>query len=219
MRWGGSSAFVADAKAESKGNALLDMLVKKGVITKEEEIQVRTDWEKEMAAQIERQDKTRVANWIDEMKWYGDGRLRYECFDNADQSNKNDRTRFRYCSRLGVDFKYVDWAKLGLRLASGGGEPVSGNQSMDNPFNREEIRIDPAYVTSPPAVSPRVPPRPRRKALRPISATRPGNPAGVALRASTSTTSIYSTRAARTASTCSACRPTPCSSSEVTHAK
>jgi hypothetical protein len=117
------------------------------VLTKEEAAQVKAEWDKELSAQIERQDKTKVASWIDEMKWYGDLRLRYEYFDNADQSNKNDRTRFRYRLRLGVDFKYVDWAKLGLRLASGGEDPVSSNQSMDNTFSRDEIRIDLAYVT------------------------------------------------------------------------
>ncbi|MDO8785464.1 MAG: hypothetical protein Q7J12_04525, partial [Syntrophales bacterium] len=58
--------------AESQQDALLDLLIKKGTITKEEAGKVKTEWDKQLAAQIEKQDKMKVAKWIDAVKWSGD---------------------------------------------------------------------------------------------------------------------------------------------------
>ena len=88
--WGGI------AVAQDKGNVLLDLLIKKGMITQEEAAQVKTDWDKQLATAIEKQDKTKVAGWIDSMKWYGDLRLRAE---------------------FGLGMTMRAWATIGLRLA------------------------------------------------------------------------------------------------------
>ena len=140
--------------AFSSSDALLKKLVEKKVLTQEEADQLKSELKKEDAQTEQLFDKVKVADWLTEMKWSGDLRLRYEYFDNEDQTNpagatnnKNDRTRFRFRLRLGMEMKFQDWAKLGLRLASGGEDPVSANQSFQDTFSRKELRIDAAYVT------------------------------------------------------------------------
>jgi hypothetical protein len=133
--------------AADKGDALLDLLIKKGTITQEEAAQVKAEWDNQLAATITKQDKTKVAGWIDEMKWSGDLRLRAEFFDNEDQTSTIDRWRYRFRLRFGLETKFQDWATLGLRLATGGEDPVSSNQSFQDTFSRKSIGLDLAYVT------------------------------------------------------------------------
>jgi hypothetical protein len=146
--WGVGLVFAWATSSFGQANdALLDLLVRKGIITQQEMKELKQELDADLQRQLERSNKTKVASWIDEMRWSGDLRLRYEYFDNDDQSNESDRTRFRYRARLGLETKFQDWAKMGLRFATGGEDPVSSNQSFDNTFNRDEFRIDLAYVT------------------------------------------------------------------------
>ena len=134
----------------ASSDALLNKLVQKGVLTQEEANQLRKDLDKEEAQTADLYAKTKVASWIEEMRWSSDLRLRYEFIDNADQAGspaKSDRTRFRYKLRLGLETKFQEWAKIGLRFATGGEDPVSITQSMQDTFSRKEFRIDLAYVT------------------------------------------------------------------------
>lgn len=128
-------------------NAILDLLERKGLITSEEAAQARKYYEKQQAEAVAKYDKTQMGSWIDQMKWSSDFRLRYEYLDNADQANKNDRTRFRYRLRLGFETKLKEWAKIGVRIASGGEDPTSTNQSFQDTFSRKEFRLDLGYVT------------------------------------------------------------------------
>jgi len=137
---------MCSASAEDP-NAILDLLERKGIITQQEAQDARKYYDKQQAEAVVKYDKTKVASWIDEMKWSSDFRLRYEFIDNADQSNKNDRTRFRFRLRLGFETKFHDWAKIGVRLASGGDDPVSTNQSFQDTYSRKSVGIDLAYVT------------------------------------------------------------------------
>jgi hypothetical protein len=123
------------------------LLVRKGIITEQELKEVRAEVDADINRAINRQNKTKVAGWVDEMKWSSDFRLRAEYFDNEDQSSTIDRWRFRYRLRLGLETKLKEWATVGVRIASGGEDPVSTNQSFQDTFSRKEFRIDLAYVT------------------------------------------------------------------------
>ncbi|MCS7047917.1 MAG: putative porin [Verrucomicrobiae bacterium] len=128
-------------------DALLEMLVRKGIITDREVKELKEQVDADLARAMNRANKNKVAGWIDEMRWSGDVRLRAEFFDNEDQSNQADRWRFRYRLRLGVEAKFVEWATVGLRLASGGtDDPVSTNETLDDMFQRDVIGIDLAYA-------------------------------------------------------------------------
>jgi len=129
-------------------DSLLDLLVRKGIITDKELKEMKEQVDGDMARAMNRANKTKVATWIDELKWSNDLRLRGEFFDNEDQSNNADRLRFRYRLRLGFEAKFVDWATVGFRLASGAtDDPVSTNETFDDMFANDPITIDLAYVT------------------------------------------------------------------------
>lgn len=108
---------------------LQELLVEKGVITKEdaESVQGR-----------------RFAAWVDQVTVAGDLRLRHESFwRNAPTETDRHRQRFRL--RFGADLKVQDLT-VGIRLASGTGEQVSTNQSFDSLSSEKGFWIDRAYL-------------------------------------------------------------------------
>lgn len=128
-------------------DAILDLLIKKGVITQREANEVREQLDQQTAQTVEMYSKSKVASFLDAMSFGGDLRLRAEYFDNEDQANRNDRWRFRYRLRLGIEAKMTSWTTVGLRLASGdANDPVSTNESFDDTFQKDPIQIDAAYV-------------------------------------------------------------------------
>ena len=148
-------AVAGNAYGQS-GDAILDLLIKKGIITQSEANEVREQLDKDTAQTVELYNKTKVASWIDEMKWSGDLRLRGEYFDNKDQTTQIDRLRFRVRLRLGVEAKFWEWATIGVRIATGEkggdttndeGDPVSTNQTLNRTFSKKPFRVDLAYVT------------------------------------------------------------------------
>lgn len=97
--------------------------------------------------------------WLKDLKMTGDLRLRYEAFSykSGNPSETNDRTRFRYRLRWGLEKKFNDDMKAGFELASSeigssgsnglNTDPTSPNTSFDNNFNFKPIFIDKVYAT------------------------------------------------------------------------
>jgi hypothetical protein len=130
-------------------NAILDLLERKGLITSEEAAQARKYYEKQQAEAVVKDDKTKVASWINEMKWYGDLRLRSDYFSFEKDLDKADRLRWRYRLRLGTEMKVQDWADINARLISGEASPgsqLSGNATETSTFTKKPINIDLAFV-------------------------------------------------------------------------
>lgn len=81
---------------------------------------------------------------VDNLKFSGDLRLRYEYQDKDDKMNRG-RARFRL--RFNVKTKIDDNWSLGFRLASGSdNDPTSTNQSMDDNFTDKSVWIDRVYA-------------------------------------------------------------------------
>ena len=135
------------APAEDKSDALLDLLIKKGVISKDEADAVRTEWEQQIAARVSQYEKVKVPRWIDELKWSGDLRLRADNTEFEESLRKPDRLRFRVRLRLGLEAKFEQWALIGVRFATGDGDPLSTNQTFTDTFRKKPFAIDLAYVT------------------------------------------------------------------------
>jgi len=144
------AALIGAGAPLAQGNdAILDLLVKKGVINQREANNIREQADADMANQVELANKTKVPKFLQSMEWTGDIRLRGEYFNFGDGvtngARDNDRLRFRYRLRFGFIAKLQDWATVGVRLASGG-ENVSSNQTMGGYENRKSIGIDQAYI-------------------------------------------------------------------------
>jgi putative porin len=83
-------------------------------------------------------------SWTDQIDFGGDIRLRYEFIDDE---FKNERDRERFRARFGFSTHVNDHVKVFLALATGGGNPVSTNQSFDDGFSVKEIGLNLGYIS------------------------------------------------------------------------
>ncbi len=115
-------SFHSDAQAQDAG-ALIDALVRKGVLTSQEGAEVREELSREVTAADTSASKIRLSDSIKELKLYGDLRLRYQYDskdfqadpfpvgargDNLDDDRSpsgSQRSRWRFRLRLNADFK------------------------------------------------------------------------------------------------------------------
>ncbi len=82
-------------------------------------------------------------SWIDRIDFSGNARLRYEGIDEEDEEERN---RMRFRTRFGFSAAVADDVKFVLRLATGGDNPVSTNQTFDDGFSTKDIGVDLAYI-------------------------------------------------------------------------
>ncbi|RAP38991.1 hypothetical protein DID80_01270 [Candidatus Marinamargulisbacteria bacterium SCGC AAA071-K20] len=82
-------------------------------------------------------------NAIDNITLKGDVRLRYQ---SESKQNSGDRTRNRIRFRLGGEGKLSKEASVKFGLATGGTDPRSTNQTIQDSFQTADIRLDYAYL-------------------------------------------------------------------------
>ena len=146
------------ARAQDSG-ALLDLLVKKRLITDQEAEEVRTELVKESASTSA--GKWKLSTPITEIELYGDARLRYEYrggrlpssfqFGQDNQNDWYERHRERYRLRVGLRGTLADDWFFGLRLETSS-SPRSTNvtfgaDASNGPFakNDDGIFVGQAY--------------------------------------------------------------------------
>jgi hypothetical protein len=133
-------------QAQSQEDPVLDLMVRKGLVTQAEADQAKAEQKQEAensptSPQIVLQDKS-----IQKLQFYGDGRLRYE---NIDQHNHYsaltlyDRERYRL--RFGADYFYSDHFKAGFELESGTADD-SANQTFGGMFTKSSINVGKVYL-------------------------------------------------------------------------
>lgn len=143
---GGWLLATSPAFAGGKEDALLELLVRKGTITRAEADAVRGEHEKKIAEQVALYDKTKVAPWIQSFQWFGDLRLRHESY--FWEANQADRHLERFRLRLGARLALADdKTTVALRLATGALDNPNGHdQTFGDTFAKKPILIDQAYV-------------------------------------------------------------------------
>jgi hypothetical protein len=162
--------------AEKELDPLLEILIEKGVITREQAIAVEAERDRRAAAATAAPPppessagaptaiepvapppgpvavaETR-ARWYDRLDFKADMRLRYESF-YVDRLSQNDqRHRFRLRIRPGIYADVTNWMNVGLQLRSGDPlDPVSDNQSLDGGFTMKEVAISEGFAGFQPA--------------------------------------------------------------------
>jgi len=83
------------------------------------------------------------SSWTDRIEFGGDLRLRYELID---EEFKDERDRERFRARFGFSADVNDNVKVVLALATGGGNPVSTNQTLDDGFSIKDIGLNLGYI-------------------------------------------------------------------------
>ena len=112
---------------------------------------------KELAAEAAK--RSAYPAWLDNLKFSGDLRLRYQniCAEDSDDTRRSkNRNRARFRLRFGLIKTWLDeQLTVGFRLASGDGsnapyyshdDPTTTNQTFTGLFNRKAIWIDRAYA-------------------------------------------------------------------------
>lgn len=93
----------------------------------------------------------KLPEWINNVRFTGDFRYRYEWTD--DETQTADRNRNRIQARIALYGKVNEDMDFGFRLSSGNseaplneGSPTSNNQDLDNAFSSKNIWMDLAYA-------------------------------------------------------------------------
>ncbi len=138
MALGLVGSFAATAAAQDSG-ALIDALVRKGVLKDQEAEQIRSQLSRDYAANTPA-GKLNISSSVKELKLSGDVRLRYQYDDAHDagtlfngtgstNNGANQRSRYRLRLRVNADYKLADdfFAGFGLQTTQNND---SGNQTM-----------------------------------------------------------------------------------------
>ncbi|MDG0995583.1 MAG: putative porin [Gammaproteobacteria bacterium] len=83
--------------------------------------------------------------WASRIKLQGDLRLRRQ-WQNVDDSADPSRTRYRYRARFGAEGQVVEDVSVAIGFASGGVDPRSTNETMDDNFESKGLVMDYAYA-------------------------------------------------------------------------
>src|ERR1051325_1541625 len=117
-----ASLFVGGVLATNtqgqSSDALLNALIKKGIITEKEAQDIKAEASKETVKEVNQTfaAKTGMSAWINSYKLYGDFRGRFE-ENSAENFLYHTRDRYRYRLRLGLNVAMLNNFDIGLRLA------------------------------------------------------------------------------------------------------
>jgi hypothetical protein len=144
--------FVLCAGAASAKD-LGDILVEKGLITRDDLRQAKEEEKQKAAAEESRRDMiaAKLPKWLEAISVFGDVRERWEGFY---ENNMTARNRERFRARVGVAANVSNEISATVRLATGDpNDPISTNQTFTNTFTRKPINLDQAYLTLKPGKS------------------------------------------------------------------
>src|SRR4051812_47113395 len=155
--WGALAGSGVTAHGQS-ADALIEKLVTKGILTKEEAKELREEANKGFTQAY--QSKAGMPDWLTSFKISGDFRARYDGLFNpqldpgapAGTPPIDDRHRFRYRLRVGAVATMRDDFEVGFKLTSAennsglGGDPLSANTTFADNGAKKFIFIDQAYA-------------------------------------------------------------------------
>jgi hypothetical protein len=142
-----AAAFASVNTAAQSSDAIIDKLVDKGILTVDEANELRAEADKGFTSAY--QVKSGLPDWVTSLRIGGDFRGRYEMF-NSEEPTFLDRHRFRYRLRPGIVATLHDNFEVGFRLTSSeannfGGDPISGNTTLQDNGSKKFVYIDLAY--------------------------------------------------------------------------
>ena len=152
---GGLLALTATG-VKADDSALLDVLVKKGILTKQEAEKLEAEVSKEPEpTQGGQANKIKIGDWVQELDLYGDMRFReyYQQYEVQlppvgtayDRIKQNQRLRFRL--RLDADFKLADNFFGGVQLeTSDNRSGETTNATYTSGFDNYNIYISRAFI-------------------------------------------------------------------------
>jgi hypothetical protein len=153
LKWlallGGALLITGGVYAQDSG-PLIDLLIKKGIVTDQEGEQLRADLVKDFAANASA-GKLNLSSGLTELRISGDVRVRYESRSgDLPTGDKMERERFRYRFRTSLSGKLLNNWAFGIRLETATGSRSSNVTMGDDagPFakNSDTVNIGQIYV-------------------------------------------------------------------------
>jgi len=123
---------------------LVQELVAKGVLDPGRAQEILTLTEEQMRKEIAKGEVSTLPTWLQKMNIKGDLRLRnqWEKMETDTLARMRQRIRFRLNGEADVSHS----VKVAYGLATGGTDPRSTNQTLENSFETKSIMLDYAYV-------------------------------------------------------------------------
>ena len=130
----------------SETEVLIQKLIQRGILSESDGQELLNKASKEKTPET----PAELPKWVKNIKFKGDFRLRYQ-YEDTDNDGNDSRERYRIRWRFGAESKINSQWKAGFGLASGGDDPRSTNQTLENAFQSPDARIDFAYAKYTPA--------------------------------------------------------------------
>jgi len=145
----GLVAFTAGSAFAQDNQALIDALVRKGVLTQKEAEKIQEEVAKNPAVSGAAQSPIKLAPWIKELKLSGDLRLRWQYDQSQNQepssANVTQRSRWRFRLRLFADMIFDNGFFGGFGLGTSAANDT-GNQTFTNDYRNYGIFIYKAFM-------------------------------------------------------------------------
>jgi hypothetical protein len=141
------SAALSFADEVSEYEVLVNELVKQGVLTPEQADSIKpklVEAQKKAAEEKKPFELPKELEWLKRLSFSGDLRIRYQLDEAENAPDQRHRGRYRF--RLGVKAKLLDNLHVAAGLATGGDDPRSTNQTMNDTFATPDIRFDYGYA-------------------------------------------------------------------------
>jgi polyhydroxyalkanoate synthesis regulator phasin len=138
-------SFMTQAAWAGEIDILVKKLVEKGILTPEEAEAIVAETKEELKKEMAEGKAETPPQWVQNIKFKGDLRVRYqgEKIDTDDDA----RNRLRFRLRAGVEAKVLDNTNVAFGLASGeSADPRSTNQTFTDSFAKKSVWIDYAYA-------------------------------------------------------------------------
>lgn len=159
--------FTAPLATAGEVDILIKKLVERGILTQSDAEELKKEIRKEpakekaerehatkeLAAETAKEVSTKEAKasisklpkWVQNTKVKGDLRLRYQN-ENRDGDSNPRRERGRFRLRVGIETEVNEQWAVGFGISSGGDDPRSTNQTLEDTFSSPDLRIDYAYA-------------------------------------------------------------------------
>jgi hypothetical protein len=142
-------ALTAGGAFAQDNQALIDALVRKGILTQKDAEQIESEISKNPVVSQGTTSPLKLAPWIKELKLSGDLRLRYQYDQEQRQepnvNNVSQRDRWRFRLRLNAEMILEGGFFGGFSLTTNYAAD-SGNQTYTGGFNNYDIFINKAFV-------------------------------------------------------------------------
>ncbi|RKY42388.1 MAG: hypothetical protein DRP85_03050 [Candidatus Makaraimicrobium thalassicum] len=130
----------------SEMDVLVNKLVEKGILTPYEAQILKAEAKEEAAAELAQGKAVTVPGWTQKIKIKGDARFRTQVEWGKGRAPAHQRIRNRVRARLGVEGKVNKQVSAGIYAVTGGNDPRSTNQTLDDGFETQTFRLDAYYI-------------------------------------------------------------------------